>query len=637
MELGLFAVVVQGMLVESGGMKGTQGRYIRCLGLLFFLLVVPYARAILFEATGDLGYNTNAPAGSPAYIPWQYEGQWGVYLGTPIASNFFLAAQHIGGSSCEPFILNGVTYTPVRNFDDPDTDLRIWQVAESFPTNLIAPLYTGSSEEGMTCVLIGRGTQRGSLISIAGRTNGWVWGASDEVERWGENQIAGVYTNGNTSDLLLYANFVLNPTASEGSTNECDISVGDSSGGMFVKNGATWELAGIHYTVDGPFNTNGAQAGDFNAAVVDLRGLYYKACDTGSGCWTLYPTNPFPDVAYPTQFYSTRVSTRVSWINSIITNPVPPFSVSFTATPTNGAAPLKVAFTDTSCGSITGWAWAFGDGNTSTNQNPTNTYVNAGSYGVTEVVSGPGGSSTNTQPDYITVSAPPPVASFMANPTDGAAPLTVNFTDGSSGSVTGWAWVFGDGNTSISKNPSDTYLNPGSYTVQEIVSGQGGSSTDTVGNMISVYDPFVWWQRAYGVTNCAVCAGNASYTGDGMSNTNKFLAGFCPTNPAAYLHIISVATSGTNIMVTYLGASGDTNYVPGILSRTNVLDFTTGDTSGNYTNGGWQDTFQTNILGVGISTAGGEGTALGTVTNMTDWGGAASGPSRYYRVRVLLP
>jgi len=77
--------------------------------------------------------------------------------------------------------------------------------------------------------------------------------------------------------------------------------------------------------------------------------------------------------------------------------------------------------------------------------------------------------------------------------------------------------------------------------------------------------------------------------------------------------------------------------VPGVQSRTNVLDFTTGDAGGNYANGGWQDTGQTNILGVDISTAGGEGTGLGTVTNMTDVGGAANGQARYYRVRVLLP
>jgi len=67
------------------------------------------------------------------------------------------------------------------------------------------------------------------------------------------------------------------------------------------------------------------------------------------------------------------------------------------------------------------------------------------------------------------------------------------------------------------------------------------------------------------------------------------------------------------------------------------LDFTTGDASGNYTNGSWQDTGQTNILGVGLTYDGSGGTGLGTVTNMTDVGGAANGPSRYYRVRVLLP
>jgi hypothetical protein len=122
-----------------------------------------------------------------------------------------------------------------------------------------------------------------------------------------------------------------------------------------------------------------------------------------------------------------------------------------------------------------------------------------------------------------------------------------------------------------------------------------------------------------------------------MSNTNKFLAGFDPTNSAAYLHILRVAAGNTNVVVTYLGASGDTNYVPGIQSRTNVLDFTTGGSNSSYANDGWQDTGQTNILGVGISAAGGEGTGLGTVTNMTDNGGATNVPSRYYRVRVLLP
>ncbi|MGD0059158.1 MAG: alkaline phosphatase family protein [Verrucomicrobiia bacterium] len=230
---------------------------------------------------------------------------------------------------------------------------------------------------------------------------------------------------------------------------------------------------------------------------------------------------------------------------------------------------------------------------------------------------------------------PPPTASFSATPTSGAAPLGVSFADESSGSVTGWAWAFGDGNTSGSENPSDIYVNPGTYTVQEIVTGNGGSATDTVVNLITVYDPFAWWQQNYGLTNnCALCGPNASYTGDGMSNTNKFMTGFNPTNGAAYLHIISIAEQSVggntnNVVVTYLGANGDNTYTPGIASRTNVLDYMTGDAYGNYTNGGWQDTGQTNVL------SGGNGS--GIVTNMTDTAIPSTPTNRFYRVRVLLP
>ncbi|MGO9529266.1 MAG: PKD domain-containing protein, partial [Verrucomicrobiia bacterium] len=229
--------------------------------------------------------------------------------------------------------------------------------------------------------------------------------------------------------------------------------------------------------------------------------------------------------------------------------------------------------------------------------------------------------------------AQPPTASFRATPTNGAAPLGVSFADQSGGSVTGWAWAFGDGNTSTNQNPADVYVNPGTYTVQEIVVSASGSGTDTVVNLITVYDPFVWWQQSYGLSNnCALCGPNASYTGDGMSNTNKFMAGFNATSAAAYLHIISIAqqlvAGNTNVVVTYLGANGDSSYMPGIASRTNVLDYMTGDANGDYTDGGWQDTGQTNIL------SGGNGS--GTITSMTDSNVTAS-PELYYRVRVLLP
>jgi PKD repeat protein len=191
--------------------------------------------------------------------------------------------------------------------------------------------------------------------------------------------------------------------------------------------------------------------------------------------------------------------------------------------------------------------------------------------------------------------------------------------------------VFGDGNTAISQNPSDIYANPGAYTVQEIVSGPGGSSTNTQTASISVYDPFAWWQLQYfGSTNSNPnTAPDGDSTGTGMSNTNKFLAGFNPTNTAAYLHIISVANANnTDINVVYLGASGDSTWSPGIASRTNVLEVTAGAASGDYSN---------NFVSANVTNILSGGTGTGLVTNMVDAGGATNTPSRYYRVRVLLP
>jgi PKD repeat protein len=261
----------------------------------------------------------------------------------------------------------------------------------------------------------------------------------------------------------------------------------------------------------------------------------------------------------------------------------------------------------------------------------------AGVYSV--IVSNVAGTVTSSNAT-LTVTGTAPTASFMASPTSGTEPLAVTFTDTSGGSsnITLY-WDFGDNSQATNAGGASfvhTYA-AGTYTVTLTASnGFGANSTLESNDLISVVSVFATWQQQYfRSTNCALCAGNASYTGDGMSNTDKFLAGFNPTNAAAYLHILGVVKSSSDIIVTYLGASGDTNYVPGVQSRTNVLDFTTGDARGNYTNGGWQDTGQTNILGVGISAAGGEGTGLGTVTNMTDVGGATSAPTRYYRIRLV--
>ncbi len=77
--------------------------------------------------------------------------------------------------------------------------------------------------------------------------------------------------------------------------------------------------------------------------------------------------------------------------------------------------PLTVAFTDTSTGSPTSWAWVFGDGATSVLQNPGHTYAAAGVYNVKLTVTNASGSTSITQPVTVTLaSAPAPGGGFTA-------------------------------------------------------------------------------------------------------------------------------------------------------------------------------------------------------------------------------
>jgi PKD repeat protein len=78
-------------------------------------------------------------------------------------------------------------------------------------------------------------------------------------------------------------------------------------------------------------------------------------------------------------------------------------------------------------------------------------------------------------------------ADFSGSPVSGNAPLTVQFTDISTGTPSSWLWYFGDGSTSTNPNPSHIYLEPGTYDVTLQVSNSGGSSATTKANYITVY------------------------------------------------------------------------------------------------------------------------------------------------------
>src|SRR6266568_5481512 len=163
-----------------------------------------------------------------------------------------------------------------------------------------------------------------------------------------------------------------------------------------------------------------------------------------------------------------------------VTGPPPPtLTANFTANPTSGQAPLLVQFTDQSTGTITAWNWDFGDGSShSTVQNPSHTYNSVGDFTATLTITGSGGATSSKSTVIHVTAPPPPSANFTANPTSGQAPLTVQFTDQSTGTVTAWDWNFGDGSAHSSiQNPSHTYTSAGDFTVTLIVSCFGNPNS----------------------------------------------------------------------------------------------------------------------------------------------------------------
>jgi PKD repeat protein len=153
-----------------------------------------------------------------------------------------------------------------------------------------------------------------------------------------------------------------------------------------------------------------------------------------------------------------------------------PPTADFTSGARVGGVPLTVKFTDASTGRPASWAWDFGDGAASTEQNPSHTYTKAGAFTVTLTVKNAYGSDSETKAGFVTAGAKPG-AEFTADQRLGTAPLTVKFTDLSTGSPTTWVWNLGDGSSSTEQNPTHVYKLEGSYDVSLTVTNSYGTDT----------------------------------------------------------------------------------------------------------------------------------------------------------------
>ncbi|NIG56389.1 PKD domain-containing protein [Chitinophaga sp. Cy-1792] len=217
------------------------------------------------------------------------------------------------------------------------------------------------------------------------------------------------------------------------------------------------------------------------------------------------------------------------------------------------------------------WFWTFGDGTTSSQQNPTHTYSQAGTYTVTLSITTANG-CTAIYSTTVTVSIDPfVVPGFTINNkeqclTDNNFIFTNTTTTTGGVTITSYAWNFGDGGTSAATSPSHTYAAPGIYTVTLTVTTSTGH-TDVVTQSVEV-NPIPTVNKPADQVLCNNTATTAiNFTGSNAGTVFNWTN----NNPA-----IGLAASGTGNIPAFTAVNtGATNQVATI-TITPVRDGCTG-------------------------------------------------------------
>ncbi len=193
------------------------------------------------------------------------------------------------------------------------------------------------------------------------------------------------------------------------------------------------------------------------------------------------------EINYATNEIYAATFGRGLWKSDLYSDANAPLEAEFTyyvADNCNG----EVLFYDNSSGQPVSWHWDFGDGNTSTDQNPTHYYSSPGTYTVTLTVED-SNQQTSQISHTVTINVTEVTANFSALPeTNCSAPLTVQFTN-LSANANSYLWDFGDGAVSTDENPSHTYTQAGTYSVKLVASSTiCGADSIIKNNLITIDD-----------------------------------------------------------------------------------------------------------------------------------------------------
>lgn len=272
-------------------------------------------------SNNDLSPNTTTPVtiSTNGYTLDQYEGSFGLFLGTVISPTDFVTANHISPNTPTGtfYFANGTdsnTAYSVQRVGVKD-DLAIWQIVPTSPAHtfsIYAPLYTGPNEIHQPMLVLGNGTERAGAT-----TGGWLWGGKSSYTSWGTNVVSATPNSSQIGTPAGFGGSFLQFTfyPSPSSSNEAIISTGDSGGGVFVQdpNNGIYEFDGVNSLVDQVYDSAGNPV---DAALYDDEGYYADNSGLKSELITSKDAGPLSS-------YATSISSRIGFVDSVTGLPEP--------------------------------------------------------------------------------------------------------------------------------------------------------------------------------------------------------------------------------------------------------------------------------------------------------------------------
>ncbi len=233
---------------ETGGVSLRAARAVYATAALLAALTfgspLGDAQAVIIE-TGDGTGNTTAPPDDPGWANLATRANLtAVYLGR----RWVLTANHVGAGDV---VLDGQTYSPVPGsavqFENPDTSQADLMVFKVFGDPGLPRLEIPSSPPvvGDSLIAVGNGLNRGAATTFM-ELGGYEWGVGDAV-RWGTNIVSEIdILVGTTYSFAATFTDPLDPSAT---SDEAAGANGDSGGGVFIKTGGEWYLAGTIFSI----------------------------------------------------------------------------------------------------------------------------------------------------------------------------------------------------------------------------------------------------------------------------------------------------------------------------------------------------------------------------------------------------